>query len=99
MTIEELRKAITEKYDSQITIGERKLTEDEKSICINSWVDGYLEGIVNCAKYSITHEKEATNGVSFIRELYDNKDGTRSNDLLKPVHLSRKGEENDHHDN
>lgn len=95
MTSEEIKKAISEKSSSQITIGDRKLTEDEKSIWVNAWVDGYLEGISDCVKYSIAHEKEKANGMSFIRELYDNKDSTQSFDLLKPVHLSRKGEGND----
>ena len=44
MTSEEIRKLITEKRNSQITIGDMELTEYEKSI----WIDGYCEGCVKC---------------------------------------------------
>lgn len=45
MTSEEIRKIITEKRQSQITIGDMKLTEYEQSIWINGYYEGCLKGI------------------------------------------------------
>lgn len=45
MTSEEIKKAITEKSLSKITIEDRKLTEEEKSIWINGFYEGCLKGM------------------------------------------------------
>lgn len=51
---EEEEKRIIESALSQITIGDRKLTEKEIAI----WRDGYYAGTVDALKYSIARTKE-----------------------------------------
>ena len=53
MTIEEINKLIKEKRSN--------LTEKERSIWIDGWIDGYLEAIGDYIKYSIAHEKGEEN--------------------------------------
>jgi len=48
MTSEEINKLITEKRNSQITIGDMELTEYEKSI----WINGFYEGCVTGLDYA-----------------------------------------------
>lgn len=51
---EEEEKRIIENAISQITIGDRELTEKEIAI----WRDGYYAGTVDALRYSIAHTKE-----------------------------------------
>ena len=50
MTIEELRKAMTESCLSQIAVEGKKFTEKEKSI----WCDGYYAGCLKAIEYATT---------------------------------------------
>lgn len=54
---EEEEKRIIENSLSQITIGDRKLTDKEIAI----WRDGYYAGTVDALKYSIARTKEMFN--------------------------------------
>ena len=62
MASEEINKLITEKRNSQMTIGDKKLTEYEKSI----WINGYYEGCAKGIEYAsaLINEKFKTASTS-----------------------------------